>query len=652
MLRYYPQYCLSAFVATAILFVMYFMKRNFRTRKNRIFLIMLTDNLLASGINITTFYVISFPERYPLWADYLSNLVYLSIYNLMAVLFLLYVDSATKIPHMKLPVRIIAGIIACYDLLIIWTTPFTHLVSYFDEELNYRHGPLMVSLYVTAFIAVFTANIMFLRMRKSFNSYQVFSITCFVFGIFGSVMFQAFHPKHVISNFACAMALFFLYTAFENQAYYLYGDTPCYNKKAFIRTIHRMKKLEKPYGVLAVKIEEFENCIHALGRVGAEQLPERIAERISLEFGKMAYCIDGDTFALVAEEDLRGELLAQRLENCFGEPFMLKVEDRVLTAKIKPVMTWIPVSSVDIEGFEMAEVLQGLDDSISDGLMVVDDAWKWIQPVRREKEVLAILDRAIRNQSFEVYYQPIHEVMSGKFLCAEALVRLKDDNGKFISPEEFIPIAEKNGRISDIGNFVFREVCRFISESELIEHGVSYIELNLSPAQCRQRDLAEQFLKVMEEYHIAPHRINLEITETAEMQSLGMSKLHEIMKTLHDHGVTFSLDDFGSGFAALNYLISLPVDIVKIDKSILWQAMKDEKSKTILKHTMIMIKEIGKSIVVEGVETEEMAEILRNFGCDYMQGYLYSKPITGKEYLEFLKREKNSGLSVKRSRKP
>ena len=290
MLRYYPQYCLSAFVATAILFVMYFMKRNFRTRKNRIFLIMLTDNLLASGINITTFYVISFPERYPLWADYLSNLVYLSIYNLMAVLFLLYVDSATKIPHMKLPVRIIAGIIACYDLLIIWTTPFTHLVSYFDEELNYRHGPLMVSLYVTAFIAVFTANIMFLRMRKSFNSYQVFSITCFVFGIFGSVMFQAFHPKHVISNFACAMALFFLYTAFENQAYYLYGDTPCYNKKAFIRTIHRMKKLEKPYGVLAVKIEEFENCIHALGRVGAEQLPERIAERISLEFGKMAYC--------------------------------------------------------------------------------------------------------------------------------------------------------------------------------------------------------------------------------------------------------------------------------------------------------------------------------------------------------------------------
>lgn len=636
MLRYHPQYCVSAVIATVILFVMYFMKRNYDTRKNRIFLIMLVDNFLAAFINITTFYVISYPKRYPLWACYLSNMLYLSVYNAMAVLFLLYVDSTTKIPRMQKPVKLMAGLILGYDLLIIWTSPFAHLVCYFDEDLNYLHGPLMVTLYVTASIAVVTANVMFWMVRKKFNFYQVFSITCFVFGIFGSVIFQVFHPRHVISNFAVAMALFFLYTAFENQAYYLYGDTPCYNKKAFVRTIHRLKKKEKPYGVLAVKLEEFENTVHLLGRIGAEQLPERIAERISQEFGKIAYCIDGDTFALVDEEELDGESWAKKMEKSFSSPFLLEVEGSSLSVNVKPVMTWIPVSGGDIEGYEMAEVLQNLDDSISSGLVVVDDVGKWIQPVRREKEVLGILDKAIRNRSFEVYYQPIQEVVSGEFLCAEALVRLKDEEGRFISPEEFIPIAEKNGRIGEIGNFVFREVCRFISEERLTEKGVSYIELNLSPAQCRQKELADEFLKIMEEYGIAPHRINLEITETAEMESLGMKKLHEIMNALHDHGVTFSLDDFGSGFAALNYLISLPVDIVKIDKSILWQAMKDEKSKTILKNTMFMIKEIGKSIVVEGVETEEMAEILRNFGCDYMQGYLYSKPITAEDYLKFL----------------
>lgn len=640
MLRYHPQYCVCAIVATVILFVMYFMKRNFKTRKNRIFLIMLIDNLLAASVNITTFYVISFPEQYPLWVSYLSNLFYLSVYNLMAVLFLLYVDSMTKIPSMQRPVKIIAGVILCYDLLLLWTSPFTHLAVYFNEKLEYLHGSLMWTLYVTAFLAVITANIMFLWVRKKFNFYQTFSITCFVFGVFGSVVFQVFHPSHVISNFSVAMALFFLYTAFENQAYYLFGDTPCYNKKAFIRTIHLYKKTKRPYGVLAIKIEEYENAIHALGRIGAEQLPERVAERISLEFGKMAYCIDVDTFALVGEYAQDELELAGRVEKTFSLPFELETEEHVLKANIKPVMTWIPVSDVDIEGYEMAEVLQGLDDSISTGVVVVDDAWKWIQPVRREKEVLGILDKAIRNQQFEVYYQPIQEVMTKEFLCAEALVRLKDQDGKFISPEEFIPIAEKNGRIGEIGNFVFREVCRFMSEEKLTEKGVSYIELNLSPAQCRQRELSDYFLKVMDEYGIAPHRINLEITETAEMESLGMSKLHEIMNLLHDHGVTFSLDDFGSGFAALNYLISLPVDIVKIDKSILWQAMEDEKSKTILKNTMFMIKEIGKSIVVEGVETEEMAEILRNFGCDYMQGYLYSKPITAAEYLEFLDRVK------------
>ncbi|MBR1692680.1 MAG: EAL domain-containing protein, partial [Lachnospiraceae bacterium] len=209
----------------------------------------------------------------------------------------------------------------------------------------------------------------------------------------------------------------------------------------------------------------------------------------------------------------------------------------------------------------------------------------------------------------------------------------------FIRPEEFIPIAEKNGRIIEIGEIVFRKVCEFMSGSGCLDLGVHYIEINLSPIQCYHEELADTFLKIMQEYQIEPSYINLEITETAEMESGGIRILQRNMRQMNEKGVSFSIDDFGSGFAAIDYLLRLPVSIVKIDKSILWQAMKDKDAMVVLRNTMQMIKDIDKRIVVEGVETEEMAAILRDYGCDYMQGYLYSKPIPGEEYLAFLKNQ-------------
>ena len=259
---------------------------------------MLIDNLAASAINILTFYAISFPERFPEWLTVSSNLVYLFLYTSMAILFLLYADSMTKIPFLRVPVLVTATIFAVYDALILATSPATHLVAYFDENMVYQHGMLMISLYIIAFICVVFGIALIIARRKLFNFYQVFAALCFVVGIFASVIFQIFHSDVVINNFVCSLALFFVYTAFENQAYYLYGDTPCYNRRAFVRTVHECWKRQKPYVVTAVRIEGFENIVRSMGRNGAEFLSERIAERLSREFGRSAYCIDVNCFAV------------------------------------------------------------------------------------------------------------------------------------------------------------------------------------------------------------------------------------------------------------------------------------------------------------------------------------------------------------------
>jgi EAL domain-containing protein (putative c-di-GMP-specific phosphodiesterase class I) len=233
-----------------------------------------------------------------------------------------------------------------------------------------------------------------------------------------------------------------------------------------------------------------------------------------------------------------------------------------------------------------------------------------------------------------IYYQPIYDTQTQTFRSAEALLRLKDDELGFISPDEFIPMAEQNGLIIDIGDIVFRNVCCFLQKNNLEHLGVEYIEVNLSTVQCIQDNLSHRLIDIMKEYQIRPDQINFEITETAGSENEDML-LHN-MNNLIATGSSFSMDDYGTGFSTANYLINLPMHIVKIDKSILWSAMKDTEALIVLQHTVAMLKALHKKIVVEGVETQEMADILIDMHCDYLQGYLYSKPIPAKEYIAFL----------------
>ena len=196
-------------------------------------------------------------------------------------------------------------------------------------------------------------------------------------------------------------------------------------------------------------------------------------------------------------------------------------------------------------------------------------------------------------------------------------------------------MAEKNGLINDIGEQVFREVCRFLKEDGAKELGVTNIHVNLSTIQCMQENLAENLLEIMKEYDISPKDISFEITETASL--INEETLLQNMYKIVQAGSGFSMDDYGTGFSTADYLVHMPLNMVKIDKSILWSAMKDEAARTILRHTVNMLQELNKKIVVEGVENDEMADFLISMGCDYLQGYLYSKPISGRDYIKFLK---------------
>lgn len=225
----------------------------------------------------------------------------------------------------------------------------------------------------------------------------------------------------------------------------------------------------------------------------------------------------------------------------------------------------------------------------------------------------SIIERALANHGFHVYYQPIYSIEKKRFVSAEALLRLIDEKEGFISPEIFIPAAEKSGAIHKIGDYVLTEVFQFIASSEYKKLGLEYIEINLSVSQCMHHGLADSILESMSRYGVSSNQVNLEITESAA--SYDQSVMSENLERLSAAGLTFSLDDYGTGYSNMYRIAALPLKIVKLDKTFVNN--QNSKMWTILQNTVRMIKDLNMEIVVEGIETEEMVKKFSDLKCDF-----------------------------------
>lgn len=202
-------------------------------------------------------------------------------------------------------------------------------------------------------------------------------------------------------------------------------------------------------------------------------------------------------------------------------------------------------------------------------------------------------------------------------------------------PGEFIPVAEQTGLINEIGIVVFRKACEFIKKNDLVSLGIEYIEINISTVQSTKIGFAEKYIQIINEIGVEPGMINLEITESAAIKS--KDSLLENMDKLLKFGVTFSLDDFGTGYSNLNYILELPVQIVKFDREMTMAHFNSSKGNKLMNAAIGMIKTFELNIVSEGVETLEQLTHLEEMNIDYIQGFYFSRPIPEMEFIQYVK---------------
>lgn len=260
---------------------------------------------------------------------------------------------------------------------------------------------------------------------------------------------------------------------------------------------------------------------------------------------------------------------------------------------------------------------------------------------QHEKDIIFDMERAFQENEFIVYYQPKFLFNTGKIIGAEALVRWNHKKRGLLTPSYFVPLFEKNGFIEKIDLLVFENVCQFLDKWNKAQDGKKEkqaitISCNLSRVQLYNPDIAKIYKAIASKYEIAPSSIEIELTE-----SLMMDNKDRLLKAMHDiknAGFSISVDDFGSGFSSLSLLKDIPANVIKLDKEFLNTQNDTEKEHIIINSVIKMAKDLDMTTVAEGVEDEKQSELLKNMGCDIVQGFFYAKPMPSSAFNELLKK--------------
>lgn len=295
----------------------------------------------------------------------------------------------------------------------------------------------------------------------------------------------------------------------------------------------------------------------------------------------------------------------------------------------------IGVSLYPTQGLNTEELIQYADIAMHTGKIEGKNRFKiYNEEMKDAFELQSKLKEAIARGELEAYFQPIYNTLSNEVIGAEALVRWKTIK-EVITPDRFLDLAKKNGDIVLIDDFILREACKLCKEK--IEEGIKdfYISVNISYKYFILDSFIEIVKEIIRDTDIKPSRLRVEITESELLRDYD--NLSKKLEELRDMGIKISLDDFGVGYSAFNYIRKLPIDSIKIDNNLVKELGKDEKNKYIIDMLIKLCRKLNLEVVCEGVELEEQLDILKDINCENIQGYYISEPLSKEKFNELLK---------------
>ena len=564
--------------------------------------------------------------------------------NLVLLLFLLSLTRTTFLIR-KIWVRIVLVFPYACILVMLAQNPFTHNVFTVTAEKGYARGPLMLAFYGIALIYGLIGLGYCIYCRRYLPANKWIALLSVYILAHAAVLVQFLRPGLLLEMFCTAIGELLIMFSIMWPEERMDSEVGMLSWSSYQSDLRNILLSGEHVRIIVIQLMNCREIRNYLGDHNYNMYLSEIADGIrSIRWNRqqhieLYYERPGSMYLITETYDTESENIAERLLSEIGESTRHYAEQGIC---LEPQICTVRVPE-DLKNAKDIISLGHRFPQIAGHRQKIYQASDIVsgQTFTIETHIEEILDRAVKDGNIQIYYQPIYDVRSGSFKSAEALARIIDPEYGLISPAVFIPAAEMLGYIVPVGDVVLEQVFRFISEHDLSVLGLSYIEINLSVAQCMESSLPDKIYALQQQYGVDPGQINLEITETT------FENINEIMvanvEKLITMGYSFALDDYGIGYSSIQRINHIPLKLIKVDKSML-EEVSSPNGRIILEHTVHMMRSIGKQLVAEGAETSNEVDILKNMNCDYIQGFYFSRPLPQDDFIRFIEAQNRKSL--------
>lgn len=631
-MKYIIHYDIAALIIFISIGIGYYMSQKFPSRQAKRYERLLVVSAVSVVLDLITVQCIAYAAVVPVWLNYAINILFYLVFDSVPLLYCLYIKEIVDGKQTKTGFEPMIIPYICIALMIV-TNGIHRQVFYFDTEYNYCHGYGYYVVYAVTFAYLILSLVLTIRNRKKLMAIQKIATIIYNISSICVVLLQFIYDNLLISEFAVAISVLLMYMTLQNPLEFADVRTGTFNREAFTRAVSERIFGRKKQTIIGVQLEGTQKIREFMDSSNELKILDEFGKFLKDTVGyKRVYKIADVQFAIVVEcnvEDIKNAIL-----RWVDTPF--EIDDLKINLWVSLCIVENTKKAEQNGNFLKLMDYWGARESNIEVSRIIDNDNSVLEEIEHEYKLKHVLERSISEQLFEVYYQPIYDWKNKKFAAVEALARMYDKNMGFISPEEFIIMAEKSGQIIKIGEMILRKVCSMIQEDNPMQYGIEKIHINLSVIQCMQENLAKDFTKIIDSYNISHDNICFEITET-----ISSDMTDSIKKNLDyfiNHGFEMSMDDYGTGYTNMMSIANYRYNSVKMDKSMVWTSMESDTVRILLEQSISMFKMLDKKVVAEGVETREQIEMLKKFGCDYFQGYYYSKPLKKEEYISFMKK--------------
>ncbi|MBQ8199094.1 MAG: EAL domain-containing protein [Lachnospiraceae bacterium] len=612
-------------IILVLLFVFYRSQKSLQLYTEKAFYMTFCMAIINLALDILSILFIEYRALFPDVAVrgvcklYIISLVWEAAFALHYVL----VDLLSERSHRKWKGFLVC--LTCLESAVVTAFP---IYIYHGEGVTYTYGPSTLFVYAFTLIYILATIVVLAIFGKRLNKRRRFAVGVWMTVWVSAALLQYFNSALLVVGFASVIGVLILFVVVENPQANIERKFGCFNAYALSEYAKQLFARKEKFSLLEITIEDLEGIEKYVADFDA------IIEQMLLLTDKHS---DVKVFRNVNSEFLILGNDVQKLEQVGDEIRQIFARSAYLYNNIQMIV----VQNADVfSGLnELMHFLSFVEDSyMEDGaarLFVTDE--NVVGKYREHNVIQHKIATALEEDRVEVFFQPIYSNKESRFTSAEALVRIREKDGGLMPPGMFISVAEQSGQIVQLGERVFEKVCEFLKTSDVIAHGIEYVEINLSVVQCEMEDLADRLISLIEKYQVSPKHINLEITETASVTARSI--LLKNMNRLVDYGFSFSLDDFGKGESNLMYVVEMPVDLIKLDYDMSKAFFASAKAQHVVRAVVHMAHGIDLKLVAEGIETKDEIDGMFREKIDYIQGYYYSKPLPQHEFISFVKRQ-------------